>query len=285
MKQFKIYIVLLASLFAMVSCLDDEKVENQEYGLLKKHLETKKIIEIPADASHSLSKAYLAEGMQKVTLGEVRLAAKDPAAEDIIVKLKKGSDSEVIAMLRTYKSNIYTENVPNSDIHLFSPSDIKLPESIVIPAGKQSAPLTIEINTDLLKEYSQFFAINVESVSNQGYIISGNYNNLLVEVKEKSKYEGKYEYKVETNLSGNSGDVYLSTVTPNKVKMDKLANNYGYEVFYTIDASTNKVTVECPKLGKATITTGEYNPSTKSFHVVWSLRDGQYTFDETFKMK
>lgn len=172
-----IFGLILSALFISVgltSCLKDDEIDSQKYGLI--NLNANKIIEIPADASHEISLTLLPEGTKELTIGEVRLAAENPASEDITVSLTTDKTSEVI----------------DEDLPLFPMNGITVPASVTIPKGKRSVPLTVTINTSLLQSDPQYAAISISAVDKQGYIISGNFGLVKLNMKIKHKYEGRY---------------------------------------------------------------------------------------------
>lgn len=173
----KTYALVMSALFVSVgltSCLNDNSIDDQEYGLID--LNANKIIEIPADASHEKSLVLLPEGLKEITIGEVRLAAENAASEDIVVSLTTAKSAEIIG----------------SEHPLFPLTGITVPATVTIPKGERSVPLVVKINTSLLESDPQYLAISIASVDKQGYIISGNFDVLKINLKIKHKYEGKY---------------------------------------------------------------------------------------------
>ncbi|NJO92779.1 MAG: DUF1735 domain-containing protein [Chloroflexia bacterium] len=172
-----IYKLILSALFVSVgltSCLKDDDIDDQKYGLI--NLNANKIIEIPADASHEISLTLLPEGTKELTIGEVRLAAESPASEDITVSLTSANTSDIIG----------------SDKPLFPLDGVTVPATVTIPKGSRSVPLVVSINTTLLQSDPQYIAISITSVDKQGYIVSGNFGHLKLNMKVKHKFEGRY---------------------------------------------------------------------------------------------
>lgn len=171
-----IYILIMSALLVSVgltSCLNDDMIDDQKYGLI--NLNANKIIELPSDASHEISKTLLPSGIADVKIGEVRLAAEEPAAEDIVVNLTTSKTQELLA---------------GKD--LFPLDKITVPTSVTILKGERSAALVVKVNTDFLLPDPQYLAISISSVDKPGYIISGNFADLKVNFKIKHKYEGRY---------------------------------------------------------------------------------------------
>lgn len=219
MKKSNIYILFLSLFvaFGLSSCLNDPNIENQKYGLI--NLNANKIIEIPSDASHAVSKTLLPSGIADVTIGEVRLAAEEPAAEDIVVTLSTvKSDTTQYALLRGKE--------------LFPLNQITVPTTVTIPKGQRSVPLVVKVNTDALLPDPQYLAVSVSSMDKQGYIISGNFGDLTLSFKIKHKYEGRYI------CTGTFADVTNAAWSH---ASGALKTNYGEDLIYdleTVDGST-----------------------------------------------
>lgn len=165
--------MLVVSL-GFTSCLDDKNIENMEYGLI--NLNANKIIEIPAEATHEISMTLLPEGQKEITIGEIRLAAEKPASEDIVVTLTTDSSAVILG----------------ANAALFPANEISVPATVTIPKGQRSVPLTITVNTAALQSDPQYIAISIVKVDKPGYIISGNFNYVKLNMKIKHKYEGRY---------------------------------------------------------------------------------------------
>jgi hypothetical protein len=171
-----IYKLILSALFVSVgltSCLKDDDIDNQKYGLI--NLNANKIIEIPSDASHQVSLTLLPEGVKDFTIGEIRLAAESPASEDVTVSLTSAKTAEIIG------------NKP-----MFPLDGVIVPATVTIPKGQRSVPLVVKINTALLQSAPQYLAISISSVDKQGYIVSGNFGHVKLNMKIKHKYQGIY---------------------------------------------------------------------------------------------
>jgi len=171
-----IYRLIMSALFVSVgltSCLNDDMVDDQKYGLI--NLNAKKIIELPSDASHSVSKTLLPSGLADVTIGEVRLAAEQAATEDIVVGLSTSKTSELLV---------------GKD--LFPLDKITVPATVTILKGQRSAPLVVKVNTDYLLSDPQYLAITITTVDKPGYTVSGNFGHLFFSMKVKHKYAGRY---------------------------------------------------------------------------------------------
>lgn len=270
MKKIHVLIWMMSVIsLGLTSCLKDDRIDDLEYGIRPEDLSTKKIIEIPADADHMKSIAILAVGAeQEITIGEVRLAAEKPAGEDIEVVLKKSVQGDLI---------------PEGE-ELFPLDKITLPTSVVIPKGERAVPLTAKIKTEALQANGSYLVIEIESVKQPGYTISGNFGNLLLALKVRSPYEGKYKYEMEGDFAPPaSTEVYLETVSPTRLSAGGLfGGKFSNKVYYEIDPTTNKVTLDV--YGQATsVISGTYDPNKKSFTIEWNILGGRYV-KETYAL-
>lgn len=197
MKKNKLYglIILLAAVtVGLTSCLNDPNIEDQKYGLI--NLNANKIIELPSDASHTINLSVLDEGVKEFVY-EVRLAAENPAEEDVVVNLQVVSDRDaVLKAVRTYLADSYPatgkDSIPDEDILSFPVAGITLPASVTIPKGARSVALKVKIDTHQFTTDTQFALIQIKSVTNAGYIVSGNFNQLLLSCKVRHPYAGRY---------------------------------------------------------------------------------------------
>lgn len=272
MKKFTKYFVLALFGFGLTSCLEDENVEEQKYGMI--NLDANKIIELPT-ATRSRALDYSATPII-IDYATVHLAASEPAEEDIQVTL----------MLDPTK-------IPSTNVEL--PTSLyTLPNGLVvtIPKGSKDGILQLSINPSQL-DPSKVYALglSIASVDKPGYLVSGNYNSLVSRVNAKNPYDGIYSsvagniqrYTNPTtpttdalngSMAGNP-DVQLVTINANTVEITNLqwANSGGGmagidNLRATIDPVTNEVTMLA--LGNATLrniasTVNKYDPATKTF--------------------
>lgn len=225
----KIYGLIISALIISVgftSCLNDNAIDDQEYGLI--NLNANKIIEIPTNATHEKSLVLLPEGIKDFTIGEVRLAAENPASEDIIVSLTAAKSSEIIG----------------SELPLFPLTGITVPASVTILKGERSVPLTVKINTTLLQSNPQYLAISITSVDKQGYIVSGNFDLLKLNLKVKHKYEGQYVLTgTMEHLPSPGAYVHITTVWDPDPYVVQLQTKDGQSLqFYDENLFTNGFT-------------------------------------------
>jgi hypothetical protein len=197
MKMNKIYKLILSVIafgMGMTSCLNDSMIEDQKYGLID--LDVNKIVELPAGGTHTVDITSLDEG-EKDFLRELRLAADQPAQEDVVVQLEVISDrATIIQTVRELLSDRYPVDgdgaVSDEEILTFAATGITVPASVTIPKGERSVNFPINIDTHELKPTPQFALVRIKSVDNPGYIVSGNFGQLLLNMKLKHQYEGRY---------------------------------------------------------------------------------------------
>jgi len=162
------------------------------------NLNANKIIEIPATTSHEVSLALKPTGFIDITIGEVRLAAENPAAEDIVVSLTSSQSSEIL-----------------SGETIFPLDQIVIPTTVTIPKGERSVPLTVSVNSDYCADDPQYVAVSISSVDKDGYIISGNFGYVALSLKIKNRYEGRYHVTSGTLVDVASGSLkHISAVYP-----------------------------------------------------------------------
>ncbi|MDD3322922.1 MAG: DUF1735 domain-containing protein [Paludibacter sp.] len=192
MKRNKYGLIMLAFIALTAgfsSCLNDEMIENQEYGLI--NLNANKIIEIP-DGTINLTEKN--EGLKTIELSSVRLAAEYAAEEDIVVSLSIDKSAEILG-----------------NVSLLSPANIQIPASVTILKGERvSEPIVISLNTDALTADPSYIAISISSTDKSGYLISGNLGHLTLGVKGPHKWEGRY---ILTGTMVDSNSPTLSHVT------------------------------------------------------------------------
>lgn len=191
---YRLIVLLAVGTFGFTSCLNDPNIEDQKYGLI--NLNADKIIELPSAINHTINLSVLDEGIREFTY-EVRLAAENPAEEDIVVNLQVVSDrAAVLKAVRTFLADTYPatgqDSIPDEDILSFPVAGITLPASVTIPKGERSVPLKVKIDTHQFLTETQFGLIQIKSVTNPGYIISGNFNQLLFSCKVRHPYAGRY---------------------------------------------------------------------------------------------
>lgn len=236
-----IYRLIMSALLVsagLTSCLNDDMIDDQKYGLI--NLNANKIIEIPTDASHTMNIISLDKGIKEFT-HEIRLASEAPAAEDVVVNVEVISNSAtVIKAVRSRLSDQYpTEGddaISDEDIKMYPTEGISIPASVTIKKGQRSALLSLNIDTHKLIGDAQFILVRVKSVTSPGYIVSGNFGDLLLNMKVMSEYDGTYICNGYRIRPGNPTELVtdeerdLTTINATTVKDPKFANYSAYHV-------------------------------------------------------
>lgn len=236
MKRNKYLLIMSLALISagLTSCLNDEMIEDQKYGLI--NLNANKIIELPSGANHTVNLSVLDEGLKDFEY-EVRLAAENPAEEDIVVNLEVVADrAALLKAVRAYQSDMYPTTgdnaVVDADILSYPLAGITLPASVTIPKGARSAKLIVNIDTHLFTTDTQFALIKIKSVANSGYVISGNFDQLLFSCKVRHPYAGRYV------CTGTYNDVTNAAWKHASIALTELYNEDYIIDLETVDGST-----------------------------------------------
>lgn len=317
MKKF-IKLILAASLVVgFSSCLKDKNYDEDKTG---HNLDgVPKIIELAVEFEPGHDKALAVDFKDAtipVTFVTVRLAATEPATEDISVTL----DTTFT------KAQLDTFNVHNGA------AVIKLPQAfytipggltVIIPKGSREVKvniLTNPINYDPSTTYG--LAFKLKSVNTPGYTLSKNYGEWITTIGAKNSYDGIYSVisgnvqrytagvpeppgGLNGSLAGND-DVYLVTTGANYNNIppsspavpgrllwafganSAVAGIDGLRV--TVDPATNLVTMSSS--GNATLTNwagkvNKYDPATRTFYLAfrWNPTGNTREYEIVLKYK
>lgn len=176
-KIFSLSIIALG----FTSCLKDDITDD------RMDIDPKKIVELPYQ-SHTLDHALnYSDKAEIVDLVAVRLAAAEPASEDVVVELS-AADSQ--SKIGAYNKEHGTELVLlPTNLYTIPSGGLK----VTIPKGSREAYFQISINSGQLDPSTTYaMAFNIASVSNAGYLVSGNFKDVFVTVAAKNKYDGVY---------------------------------------------------------------------------------------------
>jgi hypothetical protein len=288
------------------SCLkDDTMIGPDSPGAIKNVIEfaNPDFINSPTSSNYPVYvKSFDIAPTGKLTL-TVNYAGVDDAPQDIQVKVALDP-----AVLTAYNAKIVKdardkatelgedpdeaeEDVQGDLFEALDPALYSLGNmDIVIPAGKRTASLDVDLKPDQFS-FEKNTALAFKIVSASTGTISGNFGNIIVQIGAKNAYDGAYTLKTSatTSLVPNANkSVTLSTVSATAVKLSPgLLGSYTNEVIYTINPTTNAVTVTCPSLGvqEPQDTRSKWDPATKTLTVFWKQAGGGRTFEETFVYK
>ncbi|SDG06204.1 protein of unknown function [Pedobacter terrae] len=283
MKKYSIILSLALLTMGLSSCLKDDLVSDQKYGMI--NVDAAKVAQLPSVSS---AFALLLENKStSLNFVEVSLAQSEPAAEDVVVTLSTDqTDAKVTAN---------NSDPNNSKIAAFPSNKYTLPNGlkVTIPKGSRSGYLKLNLNQqDLSPATPYVLAFRIVSVDKPEYVISGNYNTSLVTVSAKNTWDGIYAMNAGSSVQRYSApgvptvgdalngslaanpDLTLSTVDATTVLIANLrwANGNGVagidNLQAVIDPATNLVTMKA--LGNATLKNipgkdNKYDPATKTF--------------------
>jgi len=170
------------------SCLKDKEFEDHTYG--HTGVEGGKIIELGFlnSQAHIDNKAVDFEDRElNLKYVTVRLAAKDPAPEDIVVTLDTtGTNAKLDAYNDANDKNY--ERFPNS-FYSF-PNGLK----VTIKKGEREGYLMVKTNAIAFDPSSTYgLAFFIANVDKPGYTVSGNFDEFITTIGAKNKYDGQYE--------------------------------------------------------------------------------------------
>jgi hypothetical protein len=243
-------------------CLKDELYEDQiSQTQINKD---DKIIEVmgPIIGSRAQVLEFSTEDTT-LNLATVRLAAIEPASEDIKVTL--ALDTAVIAEYNTRANESFTP---------LPATGFQVPTfEVTIPKGQREAvlPATI-LDPSFLESGSYALGVKVVSVSNPGYKISGNYGKQVISLVVKNQYDAQYDVDIDLThptASGNYPDEsHFSTVNPTTVEAPLgIANLFAASsvVYITVNAD-NTLSITSNAVTINMLGPNFYDPASQTFH-------------------
>ena len=275
MKKYIGFLFLLAGLLTFQSCLYDEPVENGEYGFTPESMETKKIIEFKGMYKNlgatniRLSTISLLKDQptKKVTLGKVHLAvASKAAAEDVKVDVKLSHD------------HIDGAKFPIDAITL---------DPVIIKAGESDAEIKATLKTDYVTVDGSAVKLAL-GTADPDYTISGNFGQMIVTIKERSKYEGTYRYEMldqncwgfdlKSGVNNGAEDYYMSTISPTRVICEPIYGYWNDQLILEFDPQTDEI-IGCEWLDwdiwSVVKSETSYDPATKTYILSISPNGGK----------
>lgn len=239
---YKTFSLVLAIVF-LSSCLkDDRMVLDPDKGHNVVEFANVSTIVSSVGAVHPV---YVPKTLELVPESEFEIKVsysgpEEVAPEDIVVELEAASD--VIG--------VYNENESGTDYNPLAAEAFEIPQTITIKKGESKGVGIVTVKPELMDQtVSNALALRIKSVSSG--IISGNFGAVIFSLPIKSVWEGTYKYYVNNNygtIDGNVGGemtvegVTLSTVGPNRVRVDGLAQTYSGWVEYTFNSENDEIT-------------------------------------------
>jgi hypothetical protein len=299
MNKINKLIALSALVFlSLTSCLKDKDYDDTKVGLDLSN--APKIIELGFSSSQSKSQVIgldFVDATINVEIVNVRLAATDPAPEDIVVQLDTtGTEAKV-------------QSLGDSNFNrLPSLYTLTTGLAVTIPKGKREATLVVKTNASKFNPSAKYgINFKLKSVSGSGYTLSNNFNTFYTVLGAKNSYDGVYKcdftnYHPTLNAAyvGTSTTVHLVTTGPNSNKifwptanafanpalLNGALNFFGsQEPEYTFNPTTNAVTVQNAFSNPTTLYTmnsthpNNYDPVARVVNVRWgySYVGGNFT--------
>jgi hypothetical protein len=281
MKKIIKYITIAFMLPILVtSCLkDNELIGPDADGAIDNIIEFGNLAVPASDVTSSIPLYALSFDMepQGVVNLVIKCVGSKPATSDIKVSIE--IDNSLLSVYNEENEKEYVA-LPAAQYSLSA-------TEVTIKSGEREAIIPLNLKPDQFtfdEEYALGFKISTVSSG----VISGNFGKIVTAISGKNPYDGSYNYTTSaiTSLVPNANkSVKLETVGANRVKfIPGLLGTYSNEVFYTVDPTTNHVTVECPSLGVQTPqdTRSKWDPATKTMTVYWKQGNGGRTFEEVF---
>ncbi len=193
MKMLNKILSLAILLMGLSSCLKDEMIENQKYGIINHN--AYKVVEIPKGSGLRAVALDLVNESKTIEFLPIHLAAENPASEDIKVTLSLAKSDELITAYNTVDAN--DDGTPDNSPLVLLPANLyTLPNGleVTIPKGGKDATLELNINPSTLDPAITYaIAFEIQELDKAGYVISGNFNYEFITVAVKNKYDGNYE--------------------------------------------------------------------------------------------
>jgi len=265
------------------SCLKDDKIKDMEYGM--EGTEANKIIELPAGSNHSTAFSLIAVDvdtvLQAVTVG---LAAKEPAQEDITVYLTVENTGEIV--------DKWNNKNPANQVNAYPEGKYSFPDglTVTIPKGSRQVvtPIKIAMNPEDMTETPLAIGFRIAKIEQSGYMVSGNYQDLLVRFVARSQHEGDYSFKSVITGGANTTtteDTFMPTINLTTVSRDNIGGYFGGYTEYSFNEDGTVSVLALSDVGgsdyNAVVSDSNYNEETGDFYVKFSILNGGYTFEET----
>lgn len=243
MKNYYKIILGIVGMFSLTSCLKDENILSPE------NTDKKNIVEFynvtsPVSTGTDPYVMYVPMTLEVVPEAEFQIAVsysgvEAGAPQDIEVKLEPAA--EIVTTYNAKTGRNYNQ-IANS---LF-----EVPSSVIIKKGEKRAFVTVKVKpTGMDQTKSNVIGLKISSASHG--IVSGNFGAVIYSLPIKSLWQGTYTYTVTNDygsIDGNIGGsfteegVKLSTVGPNKLRVDYLWRTYSGYTEYQFDGSNSTIT-------------------------------------------
>ncbi|MFA6277722.1 MAG: DUF1735 domain-containing protein [Pedobacter sp.] len=278
-KVFNKSIALLFLVVSLTSCLKDDTM------VLDPEKSAGNVVEFgntgtPSSPSGAPVFAYTPTTLDptvataKFTTSVRYAGAEDVAPQDITVTLAAAPEA-VTKWNAAYPTAQFPYVQMNATTYSF-------PSTVTIKKGEKFASFDVTIKTNLLNQ-SQSNVLGIKINSTSAAIISGNFGTVIYNLPIKSIWEGSYVYSVDNNygqIDANIGQyteagIKLSTVGPNRVRVQYIAQTYSGFVEYQFNGDNTAITEVKPYNGATnyanSIQSFTLNTATKSFNIDWTF--------------
>lgn len=241
MKHINSLLVLLTAMVGLSSCLKDESLIHPDNA--ENIIEFYNNTPITSNTS-SIYPVYTPLTLDPVATAEyeavISYSGADVAPQDITVQLE--ASAAAVATYNTTHGTTYTA---------LPAGTFTLPASVTIPKGQRQVKFAVGLKPDQFDaSKSNVLAVTIKSAS-MG-TISGNFGTVIFNLPVKSIWDGVYTVTVQNNygaLDANIGvdpyvaeDVVLSTVGPNRLRTQYVAQTYGGYTEYQFNGDNTSIT-------------------------------------------
>lgn len=195
LRKYNLFTAITASAFLLIAgpgCLKDKL---QDDGLtVPEANNSPSLIEFPGKPTgfntySSFSVVSLPIGNKDTTFDAVfvRLASGEPAPQDIKVQLEL-----VPVLLQAYNDSVHGHaiNIPANLVRV-DPADW----TVTIPAGQRQGALKMTLNPLDISNGQFAYGLRIKSSNNSTYPISKNFENSIVVIGVRNKYDGRYNFR------------------------------------------------------------------------------------------
>ncbi|RZL48234.1 MAG: DUF1735 domain-containing protein [Pedobacter sp.] len=278
-KIFNQSVALLFVITSLTSCLKDDTM------VLDPEKSSGNVVEFgntgtPSSPSGAPVFAYTPTTLDpdvpttKFTTSVRYAGAEDVAPQDITVQLAAAPEA-----VTKWNAAYPTAQFPYFQM---ASNQYSFPSSVTIKKGEKAAYFDVNVNTSLLNK-AQSNVLGIKITSTTAAVISGNFGTVIYNLPIRSIWEGSYVYSVNNNygqIDANIGSyteagIKLSTVGPNRVRVQYIAQTYSGFVEYQFNGDNTAITEVKPYNGATnyawSIQTFTLNVATKSFNIDWTF--------------
>ncbi|MDF2193354.1 DUF1735 domain-containing protein [Paraflavitalea sp. CAU 1676] len=278
----KIYYTLAALSILSTGCLKDKGYEDHQTGMKS----------VTSERFVSILYPYETAGLH--TNDIFTKPAEEPVETFTVALTGPVYNKDVQLTLTAVPALVSEHNDANDDVYEVLPAaNYELPASITIPAGHEYAVVHVKIKKTGLDPVGAYgLGVQIATVSDASVKIASNARQSLMGILFRNDYDGVYQWRsvtVHPNTAAYNGritpiEVGLVTTGGSSVETDRThpwANGVSqpdnYNVTFSVDPSTNKVTVSNARGNAFADSPGydsRYDPATKTIYAKWQYSGG-----------